>query len=299
MQFAGSVAHPNLIDAPQLEFANVYAPVANITRSNVKSTIGAQGDVAFSFAYQHGNFQWDLGYNFWGRSCEQLTLHGCCNPGIGQWALKGDERVYGFATITPGTKALATALAATDSKANIHTGSNLANDVSYTGSNPTAPNNFYTDSTVPAVAQYNGVTVLPVTPLPLGATSFTPGTVPVGYIYTSAEPVLIQESDFDLQGTRGISNKIFTHFNYAWPNMNDGKWSPYVGLGVEAEFGSNDKGCNSCDTSCDNPCSSSVCTPTCNYGYVNGQPCGALQSCCPNVALSQWGIWFKVGTSYN
>jgi hypothetical protein len=292
-QYTGELPAITLIDAPLLEFANVYAPVANITRSNVRSTIGAQGDVAFSFAYQAGNFQWDLGYNFWGRSCEQLTLKGCCNPGIGQWALKGDQRVFGFANTT-GMTYLATALAATDSQANIHTGSNLANNVDYTGSNPTHPTNFYADNSVQALAQddVNFFNDHPVYILPLS-------TIP---IYTSSEPILIQESDFDLQGTRGISNKIFTHFNYAWPNMNDGKWSPYVGLGFEAEFGSNDKGCNSCDTSCDNPCSSSVCTPACNYGYnadTNATLCNALRPCCPNVALSQWGIWFKVGTSYN
>ena len=76
------------IDTLQLQFNNVYAPVANITRSNVRSTIGCQGDAAFSFVWQVRNFQWELGYDFWGRSCEQLTLKGCCNPELGQWALK-------------------------------------------------------------------------------------------------------------------------------------------------------------------------------------------------------------------
>jgi hypothetical protein len=286
VQYTGTLPNAVFIDTPQLEFANVYAPVANITRSNVRSTIGAQGDVAFSFAYQAGNFQWDLGYNFWGRSCEQLTLKGCCNADRGQWALKGDQRVYGFSNINP-TEQLATALAVTDSQANIHTGSNLANEVSYTGSNPTSPKNFYADNSVAAFATYSITRVVEI--LPASTTQ----------IYTSSEPVLIQESDFDLQGTRGISNKIFTHFNYAWPDMNGGKWSPYVGLGVEAEFGSNDKSCNTCETSCYDPCSSSVCVPACNYGSLNAQPCATLQSCCPNVALSQWGIWFKIGTSYN
>jgi hypothetical protein len=285
-QYFGTLPTVTILNEPQLEFADVYAPVANITRSNVKSTIGAQGDVAFSFAYQCGNFQWDLGYNFWGRSCEQLTLTGCCNPAIGQWALKGDQRVYGFRSPTAFTD-IAVKLSATDSQANIHTGSNLAHEVNYTGSNPTNPVNYYADNSVKLTQNVIGFLILPESEIS---------------IYGSAQPVLIQESDFNLNGTRGISNKIFTHFNYAWPNMNDGKWSPYVGLGFEAEFGSNDKGCNSCETSCDNPCSSSECVPACNYGYnadTNATLCNALQSCCPNVALSQWGIWFKVGTSYN
>ena len=57
----------------------------------------AQGDLAISLAYQTGNFQWDIGYNFWGRSCEKLSIKDDCCPAIhGQWALKGDQRVYGF-----------------------------------------------------------------------------------------------------------------------------------------------------------------------------------------------------------
>ncbi len=88
-------------DTLGLEFANVYAPVANVTRSNVTSTIAAQGDLAISFAYQSGNFQWDLGYNFWGRSCEQLRLNNdCCAPASANGHLRAINASMVFITGT-------------------------------------------------------------------------------------------------------------------------------------------------------------------------------------------------------
>jgi hypothetical protein len=290
-------------DTPLLEFANVYAPVANITRRNVSSKIAVQADLAISFAYQSGNFQWDLGYNFWGRTCEELNLkNDCCAAPLGQWALKGDQRVYAFSASDIGS--LATKIAATDSQATIHAGSNMANNVDYTESNPITPVNFYADNSTLAVISGN-----PPSPqvqiLPSNASNLP-------RIYTSLEPVIIQESDFDLIGTRGISNKLFTHFNYAWPEMKDSKWTPYVGIGAEVEFGSGNKGCNtdcnnSCTTTCNTGCTTSCnpCVTTCPTNPYNtntpaiDNPCSALRPCCTNVALSQWGVWFKIGTSYN
>ncbi len=286
--------HAATIDSLGLEFAKEYAPVANISRRNVVSSIGAQGDLAISFAYQSGNFQWDLGYNFWGRSCEKLRIEDNCCLGIqGQWALKGDQRVYGFATNggAHGTS-LAISIPATDSQANIHTGSNLANNVSYAGQVPTQPKNLYADNSL-SLAHVG--TLSTITTYPLGT---------VG-IYTSEQPVLIQENDFDLAGTRGISNKVFTHFNYAWPEVKDSKWTPYVGIGFEAECGGGKKcnnGCgydNGCSTSCNTGCNTGCetsCTPA---PACNTTPCPVISTCCSNIALSQWGVWFKIGTSYN
>ena len=83
------------------------------------------------------DFQWDVGYNFWGRSCEQSRISTDCCPVIPDtWALKGTAFVYGFDndnSISP------VALAATDSGATIHGGSNLANEVSYRSSQPLSP----------------------------------------------------------------------------------------------------------------------------------------------------------------
>ena len=267
----GTVPAPHNLarfDSLGLEFANEYAPVANITRSNITSTIGAQGDVAFSFAYQSGNFQWDVGYDFWGRSCEKLQFNDdCCAAEAGIWALKGDQRVYGFYDWDTDQQ-YAIRIPATDSNATINQGSNMANGTDYTGSNPTAPRNIYGDNGLFLGAPVY-INILP-----------NPAEDHALPIYTSEQPVVIDPSDFNLQGTRGISNKIFTHLNYAWPECKESAWTPYIGIGAEVEFGSHDEAC--CETSC---------SPT--------PGCIALKECCSNCALSQWGVWLKVGSSYN
>jgi len=271
------------VDTLGLEFANEYAPVANLTRRAITSSIGAQGDVAFSFAYQSGNFQWDVGYNFWGRTCEKLSLkNDCCCPDLGQWTLKGDQRVYGFDSNRRAELSLTTKLAVSDSQATIHEGSNLRHNVDYTETLPLAPVNRWADNPTRAQADFDDASTF-MTTLPLGT----------DMIFTSNEPIFIQESDFDLSATRGISNKFFTHFNYAWPEYRDSKWTPYAGIGAEVEFGSGHRSKNSdCGYDCSNECNDCGCNPP-------PIDCPIISSCCENVALTQWGIWLKIGTSYN
>jgi hypothetical protein len=288
------------VDAAGLEFANVYAPVANITRRNVSSIIAVQGDVALSLAYQSGNFQWDVGYNFWGRTCEDLCIDNCCPTPVGNWALKGDQRVYGF---VDDVDRLAVKLAVSDSRATINAGSNMLNGISYTDSvNPPFAVNAYANNAVLAEADSNEV---------FQSTDITSDT----RIYTSNPVVLIQESDFDLSGTKGTSNKVFTNFNWKWDNNSESKFAPYLSLGGEIEFGSTDNGCSAndcksgCDTGCNTSCNTS-CNTGCNTTYspisvCDTTPCPSLPrrqpnpENCINCALSQWGIWFKIGASYN
>jgi hypothetical protein len=259
------------VDAPGLEFANVYSPVANITRSNVTSSIAVQGDVAFALAYQVADFRWDLGYNFWGRSCEKLCLQKNSRSSLGTWALKGDERVYGFVNESP-MESLAIKLAVSDSQATIHSGSNARNNVDYTKVEPDAKN-FYADNIILA-----GPTT---TTLPENSIQ----------IYTSKNPVIIKQSGFDTNGTSGYSHKLFTHFNWAWTEHENRTWIPYLGMGAEVEFGIGAQKC--CSSNCSAPtCANNTCS-----GRVNN--CASIGNCCLEFALTQWGIWFKIGSSYN
>ncbi len=289
------------VDPTFLQFANEYAPVANLTRREITSTIGAQGDLAISLAYRSGGFQWDVGYNFWGRSCEHIKISTDCCPVIpGTWALKGTAYVYGFdyglnPATDPVNPGVPVPLAATDSGATIHGGSNNVASLGNTV-NQGVDNN---------VAAFDYTTTGASHPLVVATFTNTAAT-----IYTSNPTVLITESDFNMTGTRGISNKFFTNINWAWPDCCDSKWTPYVSLGGEVEFGSNGSpDCcnnNSCSTSTCNPCNTGCSTSSCNtgcftpsYNYEPTPSCERLQQCCSNVALTQWGIWFKVGTSYN
>ena len=266
-------------DSRGLAFDNAYAPVANLTRRNVTSTIAAQGDIAFTLAYQVSGFQWDVGYNYWCRSGEKLRIQkNCCNAMMGTWALKGDQRVYGFTHVND--TSLAVALAATDSNATINFGSNINHNVDYEGDLPLAPKNFYANNPIPAAGGLHNTDTDKIYTLPLGSEQ----------IYTSSEPVLIQECDFNLAGTSGFSNKLFTHFNWAWAEGEERTWTPYLGMGAELEFGSSKQVC------CQN-CSEPGCDVVmCSSAIKN---CVTSPSCSPNYALSQWGIWLKVGSSYN
>ena len=258
------------VDPQGLSFANEYAPVANITRRTVTSNIAAQGDIAFALAYQVHDFRWDLGYNFWGRSCENLCIQkDACSANIGTWAIKGDERVYGFMNQSA-SQSLAIPLAVTDSQATIHAGSNQQHSVDYAALEPKAQN-FYADNIVFAG---NNITTLPENSL---------------QIYTSQNPIIIKQSDFNTSGTRGYSHKLFTHFNWAWTEHEGRMWVPYLGVGAEAEFGTAAAKCCKIDCS----------VQSCNSGTCSGTTNTCAGECCINFALTQWGIWFKIGSSYN
>lgn len=166
-------------------------------------------------------------------------------------------------------QSLAIPLAVTDTQASIHAGSNLQNSVDYTPLEPKA-NNFYADNIIFAGAN---ITTLPENSI---------------QIYTSQNPILIKQSDFNTSGTRGYSHKFFTHFNWAWTEHEGRKWVPYLGMGAEVEFGTAASKC--CSTDCS--------APSCTSGSCS-RPVNICGECCLNFALTQWGIWFKIGTSYN
>jgi len=301
------------VDPLALEFGNVYAPVANITARNVKSIIAVQADIALSVAYQSDNFQWDIGYDFWGRTCEDLCIENCCPSQaiVGNWALKGDQRVYGFTTdprgVSPATPDIPVKLAVSDSFATINAGSNLFALLDYTPAVPTQPFNQEADNATPAVTADGQV----VRDYPIAGNQ---------QIFTSDPVVFINESDFNLSGTKGISNKVFTNFNWKWNNNAESKWTPYLSIGGEIEWGRTPSSCsanqcadsNPCNASCNNSCNngcSSTCNPCATPSYPTStfdtSPCTSLPrrasatDCCPECAISQWGIWLKIGSSYN
>ncbi len=269
------------VDGASLEFANEYAPVANITRRDIVSTIDAQGDLAISLSYRHCNFQWDVGYNFWGRSCEKLRMSTDCCPVIQEpWALKGTAFVYGFDATSSPQPYEPVPLAASDSTATIHGGTNTL--APFTSTHTTF--NQLIDNSVPAIDNDGHPLLVTLT----GSQQ----------TYTSNPPVLIDEADFNMTGTRGISNKFFTNFTYAYPEFRETIWTPYASFGAEVEFGSGSKNNRECEINCENPCESSSCNTSCNE-YPTESTCAPLNSCCSNCALTQWGVWFKVGASYN
>lgn len=287
--------------APSAQFANEYMPVANLTTIPVDVSAAVQGDLVLKFAYTHGNFQFDLGYNFWGRSCEKIcSRRDCCNNNFRDqtWALKGDSFVYGFTADAATTNIPQTpvALSATQSKADIFSGTNQwpdgINGMRW-NQNPGIDN--------PLLAW--------IDPAPVGETAnlFTKayGDTVLTQVNTSLEPLFISSADFDLQGagTKGLSNKVFTNFGYIWNDREE--WLPFLGFGAEVEFGQRDDKCccgsgsSNCKQNCCNTTAqtSPTCKPCCDD---NG--CGDKElrnSCCKSFAVSQWGVWVKGGVAFN
>jgi len=260
--------------APSAQFANEFTPVANLTTIPVDVSYAAQGEVILKFAYTHCNFQFDFGYDFWGRTCAKICKNcDCCDNQFvdNVWGLKGDAFVYGFADNETSFAAKGTPLSATQSKATIFGGTN-----NY-ATPATWNQNLGIDN--PALA-WNGTEASDqLYTHQNGAANWLP-------VNTSLQSVLLTQADLDIEAarTKAYSNKVFAHFGYTWKECEC--WTPYLGIGGEAEFGSRTKCCkDDCKTSCNTTCNTS-CDKNCNTN-------------CAKFALSQWGIWLKGGVSFN
>lgn len=269
---------------PFAQFQKVFAPVANFSTQDVLVTVGVQADIVAQFSFVWHHMQWDIGYNFWARSCEKLT--GLCTgaPCLlaefpeQKWALKGDAYVFGFEPTTGGESSdaidFSTALSATQSKATITSGTNFAGvDVS----NPAAVNEARRNPNIDAPQFAVADATVGNTPVALSAT--IGGPLPEDQTRTSIQPVFITGSDLDLVGTRGLSNKIYTNISYNWSEHE--YWTPYLGVGGFAEFGA----------------TGGASTQTCvvNNNCANSNSC---TNTCVKCAVSQWGLWLKGGVAF-
>jgi len=283
---------------PSAQFANEFSPVANLSTQEVRVSIAIQADIAAQFTYVMGGWSWDVGYNFWGRSCEKFSFDDCpaacfnsCNSSCSTscnnvqfadntWGVKGDAYVVGFDTST--IPATAVALSATESCATINHGTNFPATGAITASqiqagqlNPGVDNRQF-------AFNGNGSTV-PLYADPLGL---------IGQTQTSVDPVLLSQKNFNPIGTRGISNKIYTHLSYSWPLCDI--WTPYLGVGAFGEFGSS--GFNS---TCNNDCATTCQTQTTATNSCSNSSSSNCSKNCLSSSLSQWGVFIKGGVSFN
>ncbi len=278
---------------PIKQFAGIYSPVANLTTLPVDVSVGVQGDLALMLQYNHCNWSFDVGYNFWATSCEKIDLRcECCPFEQETWALKGDAFMYGFEENPSSPPALSSpgiALSASQSGATICKGTNNPPDGidgEDWAKNPGIDNRQIGRNVSAALEIYTDI----------GSTENTED------IYTSLDPVFLSLCDVDLCGarTKGRSHKLFINLDYTWCDRDC--FVPYIGVGMEAEFAQKPCddccGCarNSCDTCYDscNPCST-LCSQSC-YPACCGPCCDS--SCCNTSAVSQWGIWIKGGFAY-
>ena len=270
-------------NTPVAQFANVFAPVANFSTIPVEVSYPAHVDALFKLAFTNNNFQWDLGYDFWYRSCPDFSKKCACADTYtpNTWALKGDAFVYGF----PEDSSAGVALSATELEATIFNGTN----------------NFPTGIGTFAWNQNPGIDN------PVYATNgdlyplYTHQAATPGFqtVRTSQEPLLLQDYalDVDAAKSRGMSHKIFMHFGYLWKQCHC--WTPYLGIGGEVEFAQRTQNpapecCvnNSCNLT--HPASTATTCPSNSWGPNDNNSNG-----CMLATLSQWGIWLKGGVAFN
>ncbi len=246
--------------APSAQFCNEFTPVANLSNLAVEVSAALQAEFTAMLTLASRKCSWDFGYNFWARTCETIRLRDVTPfENNTKWALKGDAHVFGFDRGAAGAGPLvgAVALSATENKATIESGTNFTADYTLAQGvlNPGIdnPQNAHGDAS-------GGASNNPLSTDP-NAANIT--------IKTSLNPIFISATDIDVceQRTHGLSNTVFTHFNYTWADREG--WIPYLGIGGQAEFAHNSDNCS--DDSCNS---------------------------CISCALSQWGIWLKGGITF-
>jgi len=281
------------LSMPVKQFAGEYTPVANLTTMSVDVSVGIQADLVLMFEYTRCNWSIDVGYNFWGSSCEKIEWGcDCCFPCFQEntWVLKGDAFMYG--AYTPDSTAVVVPTSASQFNSTLFCGLN-----NYPSGDTSAGIEWYQN---PGVDNRQIAWNAQSTPEQLAILKPIDGSIRP--IYTSLEPVFIRFCDIDCNGarTRGLSHKLFAHFNYTWEEWCGCEdWTPYLGFGFEVEFAQ--RCCDDCCLPC-YPCGPCGTTGGTTCG-TSCYPCGTCydnccNDCCPKCAVSQWGVWLKGGFAF-
>lgn len=209
---------------PSAQFDNDFLPVANMSTLDVEVSVAIQADIVLLFNATHRNWSFDFGYNYWGRSADNITIRQNESFTEKMFALKGDAHVFGYLPDTTNF----VALSATQDNATIHTGKNLpATGTTDSSIITNAAKNPAIDFPQPAQTSPGGLNLV-----------YAPNTAldPNNLINTSVPPIFITRNDLDLVGaqTSGSSNKLFYHLSYTWNDTTH--WQPYLGFGGEVEW---------------------------------------------------------------
>ncbi len=254
---------------------------ANSTNLCADINIQLEADAVLMLSYKHDRWQFDVGYNFWARSKERVTVTDELN--IAQTALKGDAFLYGAQTVvdigTPdnqipaGLVLAARALypsnavslqASEDNTATIYTGSNYSNTFGVSPLlNPGVDSPEDSQGAEAAAPDLQTWVVSPVSGAPN-----TPiqSSNPVNFDAQS-DDIISNIDPLSVTTPSVVTHKVFGNISYNLDSANKERVHYFIGLGGEIEFDAKRKG--SCPVSCD--CRS---------------------------ALNQWGLWIKGGVAY-
>ncbi len=225
--------------APSAQYQEELFHAINKTTACTDVSIDFQGDLAIKFAYITGNWDFDLGYNLWGRTGEKFG-GACCDDSFvpaKTYALKGDAFIYGFgasdATVAA-NRSLAVPLSATESKADIYSGTNTPQGTAYAATqlrNPSIDNATFAFLN-PSAAAADALQLFSGAVNPRQAANDQ---------RTSLQPVFVDELA-TCKGPSALSNKVFANIGYVWKDKDECEWIPFIGIGGEAEFGAKTSG---------------------------------------------------------
>lgn len=273
------------------QFDNEFSPVANLTAQKCLVSVNAQIDATIWLNYSINNISIDFGYNLWLQTKDKVSSDRSCSATDclsllqnGNWALQGDEQLFGyfdpsiivagkqFGSLAAGSKGIA--IAASQSQATITNGTNVTTD--------RAQINAGVDKPLKAFAQT--VPLDPLHPKPLVNFAHRDMSVVDTEVFTllaensiqlSADPRFIAPQDIDFSPPlKAFSQKLFGNIGYTWWHKH---YAPYISIGGEVEIGSLE-------------------ATRCHGEYTTSSNC-ITQSV--NYAISQWGIWTKIGFIFN
>ncbi len=245
---------------PNRQYKEEVTTIANLTTLPIEVSINVQADLVFMLAYTKERDSWTFGYNFWGRSCDCITLCNRIPFEAADWAIKGDSFVFGFEDTLLRTPV---ALSATQSEATVNSGKNFqrTGKILTTADIDNGKTNLNIDKPFKALSDSDNTGVFSL---------LLSGPGGPEQINTSIQPKLLRRSDINIDSarTRGISHTMFSSFTHIITSRD---LCPYIGFGAGIEFGQSSQ--------------NRFRNPTCK------KPC-------INTAFSQWGVWLKGGVAF-
>jgi len=220
--------------APNFQYQGGLTPAINQTTLATNTSFSVQGDVVLKFAYLYKHWEFDLGYDFFGRSAEKAGCRQALPSNL--FAIKGDAQIYGF-----NLNEVSIPLSASESNATINAGQGATNFVS-----PNQFRNLNADN--PALAfTMNASPSSPLTQL----NTHDAGTLNITQeqVYSSFNPILLTDANINVCSglmPRALSNKFFVNVTHIWQDVQC--IVPYACAGASGEWSQGNAVNNSTDS---------------------------------------------------
>jgi len=216
---------------PSSQYQGCLTPAINQTTLATSTSFSVQGDVVLKLAYHYKHWEFDLGYNFFGRSKEKAGCRQTLPSNI--FAIKGDAQIYGFNVDDP------VLLSVSQHNATINAGQGATNfvpGVQFTNANADNPQDAFNAGGVPldelntADATALGITILQG-------------------VQSSFNPILLTDANINVCSglmPRALSNKFFVNVTHIWEDVQC--IVPYACAGASAEWAQGNALNNSTDS---------------------------------------------------